>query len=202
MPTDTFTRLARGGALAAAPLGLVLLVVPFAVGGADDKTMATPPVVVASSAGLAAALALLLGLVWAYLSTREGLQGRGAPAMTVAILGASLVIGASWSAVFVAPALELAHPGLTDEPVGSVIAGYMIAHVLLGLGTLAWAFSARRVGVISNSTGTVLTLGGIVCFAPLPGRFIVVALGLLLMALQHRGPVVRHPDTNAQRSHA
>lgn len=160
MHTDTFTRSACGGALAATPLGLILLLIAFTVGGADDKTMATPAVIVANVAGLAAALALLLGLVWAYLHTREELDGPGGLAMTVAVIGASLAVGATWSSVFVAPAMELAHPGLTDEPLGGVIAGYMISHVLLGLGVLGWAVTARRARVISKAAAAVLVIGG------------------------------------------
>jgi hypothetical protein len=201
MPTDTFTRLTRGGAFTAAPLSLILLLVAFTIGGADDKTMATPAVIGASVAGLAAAVALLLGLIWAYLHAREALQGRGALAMTIAVVGASLVVGASWSAVFVAPALELAHPGLTEEPLGGVIAGYMISHVLLGLGVLGWALTAHHAGIISRGTGAVLTLGAIVCLAPLPGRFFVVALGMLLMALKDRVPA-RNSLADAERSNA
>jgi hypothetical protein len=191
MHTDTFTRAGHAGALAAAPLVIVLLVIAFTVGGAEGKTMATPAVVAANVAGLAAALGLLLGLVWAHLRTREALDGRGSLAMTVAVVGAGLVVGSAWSAVFVAPAMELAHPGLTDEPLGGVIAGYIISHVLLGIGVLGWAVVAGRAGVITRAATTVLVIGGIVCLAPLPGRFAVVAVGLLLMALRDRVPVAR-----------
>jgi hypothetical protein len=195
--TDTFTRAGRAGALAAAPLVMVLLVVAFTVGGAEGTTMATPAVVAANVAGLAAALGVLLGLVWAHLRTHEALDGRGGLAMTVAFVGAGLVVGSAWSAVFVAPAMELAHPGLTDEPLSGVIAGYMISHVLLGIGVLGWAVVAGRAGVITSSATTVLVIGGIVCLAPLPGRFVVVAVGLLLMALRDRVPVARRPQASA-----
>jgi hypothetical protein len=188
MHTDTFTRLARGGALAAAPLALVLLAVAIAVGAGGQPDMASPVVIAANVAGLGATIALLLGLVWAHLHTRAALEGRGGLSMSVAVIGAGLVVGAAWSAVFVAPALELAHPGLIDEPLGGVVAGYVISHAVLGLGALAWAVTARRAGVLSRGAGWVLVIGGIVCLAPLPARFLGVALGLLLVALRDRLP--------------
>jgi general nucleoside transport system permease protein len=194
MHNDTFTRAGRAGALAAAPLGFILLVVAFTVGGAEGKTMATPAVVAANVAGLAATIGLLLGLVWAHLHTRAALDGRGGLAMTIAVIGAGLVVGSAWSSVFVAPAMELAHPGLTDEPLSGVIAGYIVSHVLLGLGVLGWAVVARRAGVITKAAGTVLGIGGIVCLAPLPGRFFVVTVGLLLVAIRaHEPHAAQHP---------
>jgi hypothetical protein len=62
---------------------------------------------------------------------------------------------------------------------------------------LGWAVVAGRAGVITRAATTVLVIGGIVCLAPLPGRFAVVAVGLLLMAIRDRVPAARRSPANA-----
>jgi hypothetical protein len=186
MHTDTLTKAGRAGALAAAPLGAVLLAVAIAKGASEEISMAAPSVIAANVFGLAATVALLLGLVWVHLRTREPLAGRGGIGMTLSVIGAALVVGSAWSAVFVATALDLEHPGLITEPLGGVVAGYVISHALLGIGILAWAIPARRAEVISRSASAVLIAGAIVCLAPLPARFLVVAAGLFVVAVQDR----------------
>jgi hypothetical protein len=202
MNTDTLTKTGRAGALAAAPLGALLLAVAVAKGASEEISMAAPSVIAANVFGLAATVALLLGLVWVHLRTRAPLGGHGALGMTISVVGAALVVGSAWSAVFVAPAIDLAHPGLVTEPLGGVLAGYMISHAVLAIGILAWAIPARRSQVISRSAAAVLIAGAIVCLAPLPARFLVVAAGLLVVAVQDRASatdrVITTADAHAQ----
>jgi hypothetical protein len=191
MNADTLTKAGRAGALTAAPLGAVLLAIAIAKGASEEISMAAPSVITANVFGLAATVALLLGLLWAHQRTREPLDGHGSLGMTIAIIGAALVVGSAWSAVFVAPAIDLAHPGLITEPLGGVVAGYVISHTVLAIGILAWAIPARRAEAITRSAATVLIAGAIVCLAPLPARFLVVAVGLLVVAAHNRAPSAR-----------
>ncbi len=181
MTHDTLTRAGRSGALTAAPLGAVSLgLMIFAE--TTGRSMASPLAVAAGAAGLAATVALLLGLVWLHADTRERSHGVGAGALLVALVGAALTVGAVWSLVFVAPSLGARYPGLLDEPLPGVVVGYVVSHLVLGVGILAWAVAARRAGLITPMAGRVLVAGGLLCMTPLPARYLVVAVGLLLVA--------------------
>lgn len=92
--TDTLARAGRSGALIAAPLGLVSLVlVIIAEASGAMSSMNAPVVIAASAAGLVSAVALLFGLLWLHRVTAPAMGGRGGGAMVAAIIGAALVVG-------------------------------------------------------------------------------------------------------------
>ena len=181
MDADTLTKAGRFGAVAAAPLGAASLTMMVA-GEATGASMSSSLAIAAGVAGLAATVALLLGLVWLHHATSDRMAGRGAGAMVVALVGAALTVGAVWSMVFVAPSLDARHPGLINEPLLGVVAGYIGSHAVLGVGVLAWAVAARRTGAVPRAATTLLIVGGVVCVTPLPARYLVVAVGLLVAA--------------------
>lgn len=185
MHEDTFSIFTRRAAVAAAPLAIVGVVLVIATEASGTMgSMAEPLPVVAGATGLAASCALLLALIGVHLTTRHAMGGRGGAAMAVALVGAGLVVGGTWSTAIVAPAFDASFPGLLTEPLPAVVAGYVASHAVLGLGTLVWAVIARRIGAVSPRTGTVLIIGGLLCITPLPTRFILIAIGLAL-AVRH-----------------
>lgn len=181
MTTDTLTRAGRSGALTAATLGAVSLGLMLFT-EVTGRSMSSPLAVAAGAAGLAATIALLLGLIWLHQDSRDKAPGVGNGALLTALVGAALTVGAVWSLVFVAPSLGARYPGLLDEPLPGMVAGYIASHVVLGVGILAWAVTARQAGLITPTARTVLIAGGLLCIAPLPARYLMVALGLLLVA--------------------
>ncbi len=181
MDADTLTKAGRFGAVASAPLGAASLAMMVAF-EATGASMSSSLAIAAGVAGLAATVALLLGLVWLHHATSDRMAGRGAGAMVVALVGAALTVGAVWSLVFVAPSLDARHPGLIDVPFPGVVAGYIVSHALLGVGVLAWALVARRTGAIPRGAATLMIIGGVLCVTPLPARYLVVAVGLLVVA--------------------
>lgn len=178
MHDDTFTTITRTAALAAAPLALVSIILIIAAEASGAMaSMADPLPVAGGIVGLAAACALLLGLVGLHLSTRHRMEGRGSGAMALALVGGGLTVGAAWSTAVVAPAFDAAFPGLLTEPLSAVVAGYIVSHAVLGIGVLVWAVIARRTGAVSKRAGTVLIVGGILCLTPLPARYLLIAIG-------------------------
>lgn len=186
MRTDNVMRWGRRGAFAAAPLAVVGVALAGVAEG-SAAGMASPMGIAGGVAVLAGATSLLLALLWLHLRTRQTMDGRGSGAMAVAIAGGALTAGAAWSLAFVLPGLEGSFPGLLEEPLPSVVAGYILSHAILGLGILVWAVVARRAGAISKGVSTVLIVGGLICVTPLPARFVVVAIGLLLAARRAEG---------------
>jgi hypothetical protein len=196
MENDTVIRAGRFGALAAAPLAVASIVLVIVAESSGAMTsMASPIAVVASSVNLVATLGLLLGLVWLHLHTRDRMDGRGGAAMVVALLGAALAVGAAWSMVFPAPAFDARFPGLLSEPLPAVVGGYVVSHAILGVGTLLWAVAARRTGTLSKALSTVLIIGGLLCITPLPARYLLVAVGLTLIARRRTHQVAASPVT-------
>ncbi len=189
--TDTLARAGRSSAFLAAPLGLVsLLLVIAAESSGAMASMDAPLAIAASAAGLLSAVTLLLGLLWLHRATLPAMGNRGGGAMVAAVVGAALVVGATWSLVFVAPAFDARFPGLLVEPLPSVVAGYLASHTVLGVGVLLWAVTARRTGAVPRGIATTLIVGGLLCIAPLPARSLVVAIGVLLVA---RSAAAREP---------
>lgn len=182
MEQDTFVRAGRLGAISSAPLGIISvgLAIAAEVSG-TMQTMASPLGVAASITSIAATTALLLALVWAHLQTRVAMAGRGGAAMALAVAGAGLTIGAAWSLV-PAAAFDARFPGLLTEPLPAVLAGYILSHTVLGVGVLLWAVAARRAGAIPRGVGTLLIVAGLICIAPLPARYVVVSIGIALLA--------------------
>ena len=185
METDTVVRAGRVGALLAGPLALlsIVLVIAAEVTGAM-ASMASPAVITASVVALVSTLALLLGLLWLHAQTGTRMQGRGGGAMVIALVGAALTVGANWSMVFPAPAIDARFPGLLTEPLPAVVGGFIASNAILGIGTLLWAVAARRTGALSRGMSTALIVGGLLCITPLPARYIVIAFALTIAARQ------------------
>lgn len=183
METDSVVRTGRIGALLAGPLAVLSIVLVIAAEATGAMaSMASPAAVTASAVALVGTISLLFGLLWLHAHTRTPLRGRGGGAMVVALVGAALTVGATWSMVFPAPAFDARFPGLLTEPLPAVVGGYIASNAVLGIGTLLWAAAARRAEVLSRSMSTTLIIGGLLCITPLPARYMVIAIALTVFA--------------------
>lgn len=183
MENDTVVRAGRVGALLAGPLAVLSIVLVIAAEATGAMaSMASPAAVTASAVALLGTVALLFGLLWLHAHTRTRLGGRGGAAMVVALAGAALTVGATWSMVFPAPAIDARFPGLLTEPLPAVVAGFIASNAVLGIGTLLWAVAARRSGALSRGISTALIIGGLLCITPLPARYMVIAAALTVLA--------------------
>ncbi|MDQ3055050.1 MAG: hypothetical protein M3R66_14930 [Actinomycetota bacterium] len=65
----------------------------------------------------------------------------------------------------------------------------MVSYSLLGLGGLLFGIASLRAAVPPRWTSIVMIVGGVVCFAPLPARYLVLAVAISLAAAQLRSGV-------------
>lgn len=189
----TLTALRVSGPLAV--LSLLVFAVALVLVGGDELALATSPIGVASSlVGLASLIALVLGLV--ALSGRPELQrGAGAVGWTVAVIGTVLTVGGQWTQLFLLPGLAGPAPELAAGGIGTVIAGYIASFVVLSAGWVLLGIALLRGRLVPRGIAWAVIIGGLVCVAPLPARFIVVAVAASLLArhLHRREVDALHP---------
>jgi hypothetical protein len=182
--------LLRPAALLAGPTALLsigLLAVAAVVTGGDDLAMAASPVAVASSAvGLVALLLLLLAILPLTASVPVLREDTGTRAVAAALVGTALAAGGQWTMVFVLPGLAEAAPSVATSGLGSVIAGYVVSFIALGVGWAWVAFVLRRAPEIGRGLRITLLVGAVLCVAPLPARFAVVAVAVSLLVARNR----------------
>ena len=176
---------ARAAPAASGPLAVLSLLVfalALVLSGGDELALAVSPIGVTSSLlGLVALIALVLGLV--ALASRPELQrGAGAVGWTVAVIGTVLTAGGQWTQLFLLPGLAGPAPELAAGGIGTVVAGYIASFVVLGAGWLLVGIALLRAGGVPRSIAWAVIIGGLVCIAPLPARFVVVAVAASLLS--------------------
>jgi hypothetical protein len=195
---DTSLRRAtRTAALFAGPLAGLSLIAAIAAevlstSGAMEMSVLAP---VGGVAGMAAAIALLLGTLGLHEEIRDDLDGRGAVPLVVIVAGCALVTGAMWSMAFVVPGLASVAPATLDEPMTSVVAGFVVSHAVLGIGALCWAVIAGRAGALTKGMSRLLIAGALLCLTPLPTRFLLLSVGITLATRQLSAAPIARPVT-------
>jgi len=76
-----------------------------------------------------------------------------------------------------------------DGELTTVLIGFVVSYSLLGLGGLLFGIASLRAAVPPRWTSIVMIVGGVVCFAPLPARYLVLAVATSLVAVQLRSGV-------------
>lgn len=180
----------RGAALAAGPLALGALALVLAIEGSGGSTAesARSPLFVAGS--VAALLGLTL-LTFALVGLRQevgGLRhGLGRAGWVVALVGSVLAAGGAWTQLFVLPGLAAAAPEIADSGLATVVAGYVVSYLLLGVGwVVVGAYIVRSRA--ARLGGWLVIAGAVLCIAPpLFGlRWALLAVGISVVALQSR----------------
>ena len=64
-----------------------------------------------------------------------------------ALVGTVLGAGGYWTYVFVLPELSKRAPSVADQSSGSVLAGFFVSFLIMGLGWLLFAVASMRTGV-------------------------------------------------------
>ncbi|GII33234.1 hypothetical protein [Planotetraspora mira] len=166
----------------AAAVGVVLMAVAIAMTGGDELAMATAPAALGSTlAGLVALVLMGFGLV--SLAVRHpGLRrGFGLLAWFVAATGTVLNAGGQWTQLFALPGLARSAPELATNGIDTVQAGYIASFLVLALGGVLLGIALNRAG--AGRLGSILTIiGGVMMVAPLPARWVVLAIGVSVLA--------------------
>jgi hypothetical protein len=131
----------------------------------------------ASVSALAAVVFLCVGLTGLAVRIPTLRHGYGLFAWAVATMGTLLTAGGYWSAVFVQPGLATMAPNAVRDGIPSVTAGFVVSYMVMGLGWILVAVALLRLRLVRVS-GWFVILGGLVCFTPLPFRYLVLAVAV------------------------
>ncbi|CAN5746092.1 hypothetical protein BH23ACT5_BH23ACT5_18490 [soil metagenome] len=176
-----FVRIARPIAMASGLLAVASIITEFSAGGSPEA-MASTTGIIAAALALGAVLSLLFGLVALHAVQGDQLSGLGSFGFVVALVGAVMTAGGVWSSVFVVPGLAEAAPSVLETGIPSVVGGFILSYSLLGLGGLLYGIATLRAGVISKGLAIFLIVGGVICLAPLPARYFLLAIAISLVA--------------------
>jgi hypothetical protein len=128
---------------------------------------------------LLGAVLLLGGLVGLYAYQSESAGPLGFAGFAVAFLGTALMIGASWSSVFVEPYIAGVAPELLEEEPGGLLnLGFTLSFGLVSLGWLLFGVASLRARVYPRSASILLIIGAALTFVPLPFTAIVFAVSV------------------------
>jgi hypothetical protein len=171
----------RPAVLAAGPAAIASVALIFAAAAADGGD----PVKMASSglgiggnvSALAALVFLGIGLTGLAVRVPTLRHGFGLFAWAVATIGTMLTAGGYWSAVFVQPGLATMAPDAVRDGLPSLTAGFVVSYMAMGLGWILVAVALLRVQLV-RVTGWFVILGGLVCFSPLPFRYLALAVAV------------------------
>ncbi len=175
----------RAAALFAGPAAVLSTVLIFAAAAAeqgDDVRMATSGLGVASGvAALATMVCLVFALAGLALRVAALRSGFGIFAWSLAMIGSVLAAGAEWQQAFVQAGIAHAAPAVYHQGLPALQAGYVVSLMVLGVGWLLVAVSLLRAHA-TRVAGWLLIVGGVLCVAPLPNRFVLLAILVSVVA--------------------
>lgn len=186
MDLDLITSRLRPAVLAAGPLAVasfLMLIAAVLTAGDGMVAVEKSPVAVASSVtGLAALVLTALAVAYLPLAVPALRHGLGWVGLLVLATGVLLGAGGQWSMVFVVPALADAAPQLLTDGLGPVLAGFVVSFLTLAVGGILTGIALLRSRAVPRWSAVLVLVGGVVCVAPLPARFFVLACGLSAVA--------------------
>lgn len=170
-----YRRLVRLGGVSAV-LGVLSLVLYLIVVGGDSLSEAATSATffLPSGAQLLAMLPLAFGLVALYVRQAESFGALGLAGFFLALIGTTLAAGVLWSQVFVVPRLAEAAPEVVDRGTGSVLAGFLLSFLLLGLGWVVFGAATLRTRVFPRWAVILLIVGAVLAILPFPSRALVL----------------------------
>ena len=181
---NRIARLAAPAGYLAAALALIALPLFLVVVGSGTISEAaeSPAFYAPTLAALGSTIALLVALVALYLPHAETLGVPGLVGFLAALLGTALAVGAAWTYVFVVPYLADGAPGLADSSTGSVLVGFVLSYLAMGLGWLLLAVVRLRRGVYRRWAVVFLVVGSIVTIVPIPSRTLLLCVAVACTA--------------------
>lgn len=179
----------RQASLAAGPVtlaALLLLMAGLATQGSEsDLDIVLSPLFVASSVCAMIGLILIAFALVRFVSELEALQtGVGRLGSGIAFVGTMLAIGGSWSMVFVLPGLarmDGTAASAAENGIPLVVAGYIVSFVVLAIGWLIVGVALLRSHEVPRGVAIFFIVGALICIAPLPARFFVIALAITVL---------------------
>ena len=109
-------------------------------------------------------------------------EGAGLTGTWIAMIGTLLGVGGAWSMVFVLPGLAHmegdAGPEIAASGVPLVQAGFIASYIIMAIGWLVIGIALLRGGDVPRWVGVTVIVGALICIAPLPSRFFVIALAV------------------------
>jgi hypothetical protein len=180
MALARLTGLAAPAGFTAAALAVAALVLFGVVVGSGTISEAADSAVfyAPTLAALGSVVALLVALVALFVRQSGELDRLGVAGFLAALVGTVLAAGATWTYVFALPYLATRAPGLADESSGSVLAGFVISFLLMGVGWLLFAIATLRTGVFPRWTVVLLIIGSLVTIVPMPSRTLVLSVAV------------------------
>jgi hypothetical protein len=175
----------RGAALLAGPAAVLSTVLVFAAAAAehgDDVAMATSGLGIASGvAALATMVCLAFALAGLLVRVPALRSGFGIFAWSLAMIGTVLAAGAEWQQAFVQAGIAHAAPDVYHRGLPALQAGYVLSLLVLGVGWLLVAVALLRAQA-TRVAGWLLIVTGVLCIAPLPNRFLPLAILVSVVA--------------------
>lgn len=134
---------------------------------------------------LLAAVLVLFGLVGLHLRQSEAAGVLGLVGFLIAFLGTALVVGVTWSQVFVFPSLAVEAPEFLDaeQVAGPVDAGFMLSFIVAAVGWALFGVVALVARSYPRWVAIVLIVAALLQFLPFPGTGLVFGVAVALVGL-------------------
>lgn len=134
---------------------------------------------------LLAAVLVLFGLVGLHLRQSEAAGVLGLVGFLIAFLGTALVVGVTWSQVFVFPSLAVEAPEFLDaeQVAGPVDAGFMLSFIVAAVGWALFGVAALVARSYPRWVAIVLIVAALLQFLPFPGTGLVFGVAVALVGL-------------------
>ncbi|MBA2445278.1 MAG: hypothetical protein H0V49_08105 [Nocardioidaceae bacterium] len=180
MALTRLARLAAPAGFVAAVLAVAALILFIVVVGSGTISAAAGSAAfyAPTLASFGSIIALLVALVALFVRQSGELGQFGIVAFLVALVGTVCGAGAYWSYVFVLPYLAEQAPNLADQSSGSVLVGFVVSFLIMGLGWLLFAAATLRTHVFPRWTVMLLMIGSVVAIVPIPARTLLLSVAV------------------------
>jgi len=188
MALARITRLAAPAGFIAAALALAALVLFGVVVGSGTISQAagSPAFYAPTLAALGSIVALVIALVSLFVRQSGEFGTLGVVGFLAALVGTVLGAGGYWTYVFVVPYVAGPAPTLADQSSGSLLVGFVVSFLLMGLGWMLFAVATLRTRVYPRWAVVLLMAGSVVTIVPLPSRTLVLAVAVAALGYSAR----------------
>ena len=163
----------------------VLLIQGFGGDQLLSEAATTTSFAITSWLFLLAAVLVLFGLVGLHLRQSEAAGVLGLVGFLLAFLGTALVVGVTWSQVFVFPSLAVEAPEFLDaeQVAGPVDAGFTLSFIVVAVGWALFGVAALVARSYPRWVAIVLIVAALLQFLPFPGTGLVFGVAVALVGL-------------------
>lgn len=134
-----------------------------------------------SGAQLLAMTLLPVALVALFVRQAPVFGPFGLTGFLLASVGTTLAAGALWSQVFVVPRLAESAPRVADQAGGSVLAGFLLSFLLLGVGWALFGVATLRTRIFPRWAVILLIVGAVLSILPVPSRALILEVAVAIL---------------------